>query len=309
MKAAPASRPLKIALLGWQIGRIQGRATAPARQPGRDENRRVRIVFKFPAAMMLGVCCALAPSAARAQPDAPPGVPPSMASRLAAEKIGAVQTGLYSAGDSSFTLTILRRDRYLLRFAGGGERFVLSMGRGSLGAKMLKYDTGTTALRVSVWGGLTLYTQDAPQGLPATRQGDAPADEVLAVSAPEMQTALGDQSGHMAYAQNIALKFAADPSVLAADPETRGRAFEALVSAGLGIERYLTMPGARQALAKRVNAVKIAAGGKPTVTLAGQTLLVSFVPGDGPEGRASSLTIQQELGKLLASSAKDVATK
>lgn len=259
--------------------------------------------------MVLGACCALVPCAAQAQPDAPPGVPPSMASRLAAEKIGAVQTGLYSAGDTSFTLTTLKHDRYLLRFTDGGESFVLTMGRGSLGAKMLKYDTGATALRVSVWGGLTLYTQDAPQGLPATRQGDAMPADVLAVSAPEMQTALADQSGHMAYTQNVTLKFAADPGVLAADPETRGRAFEALVSAGLGIERYLAIPGARQALTKRINSVKIAAGGKPTVTLAGQTLLVSFVPGDGPEGRASSLTIQHELGKLLATSAKDVATK
>lgn len=259
--------------------------------------------------MLLGACCVLLPRAAQAQADAPPGVPPSMASRLAAAKIGAVQTGLYSAGDTSFILTALKRDRYLLRFADGGESFVLTTGRGSLGAKMLKYDTGTTALRVSVWGGLTLYTQNAPQGLPATRQGDAPPAEALSVSAAEIQTALGDQSGHMAYAQSVTLKFAADPGVLAADPETRGRAFEALVSAGLGIERYLAMPGARQALAKRVNAVKIAAGGKPTITLAGQTLLVSFVPGDGPEGRASSLTIQQELSRLLATSAKDVATK
>jgi len=40
-----------------------------------------------------------------------------------------------------------------------------------------KYDTGATALRVSVWGGLTLYTQDAPQGLPATYQGTVIRDK------------------------------------------------------------------------------------------------------------------------------------
>jgi len=45
------------------------------------------------------------------------------------------------------------------------------------------------------------------------------------------------------------------------------------------------------------------------VTLVGQTLLVSFVPGEGHEGHASSLAIQQELSKLLAISARDVATK
>ena len=65
----------------------------------------------------------------------------------------------------------------------------------------------------------------------------------------------------------------------------------------------------RPLFAKRVNSVKVAEGGKPTVTLAGQTLLVSFVPGEGHEGHASSLAIQQELGKLFAVGPKDVAAK
>ncbi len=47
----------------------------------------------------------------------------------------------------------------------------------------------------------------------------------------------------------------------------------------------------------------------PTVAISGQTLLVSFVPGEGHEGHASSLAIQQELGKLLAVSARDIAVK
>jgi hypothetical protein len=53
----------------------------------------------------------------------------------------------------------------------------------------------------------------------------------------------------------------------------------------------------------------VAEGGKPTVAISGQTLLVSFVPGEGHEGHSSSLAIEQELGKLLAVSARDIATK
>jgi hypothetical protein len=246
-----------------------------------------------------------------AQRDAGPGTPPGMASRLAAEHVGPVQTGLYSAGDSgTFTLEPYGAAKYLLRFSSSAEKFVLTMDRGSLGAKILKYDTGATALRVSVWGGLTLYTQDAPQGLPATYQGEAPPPANLVISAGELQTAFGDEAGHLTYSQNIALKFSADPAVMAADPETRGRAFDALVNAAMGIERFLAAtPPARQVLVKRINSVKVAEGGKPTVTILGQTLLVSFVPGEGHEGHASSLAIEQELSKLLAVSAKDVATK
>jgi Domain of unknown function (DUF4908) len=250
-------------------------------------------------------------SPAWAQIDAGPGTPPSMASRLAAQRMGAVQPGRYSAGDNgAFTLEIYAPGKYLLRFADHAENFVLTVEHGSLGAKLLNYDTGTTALRVSVWGGLTLYTQDAPQGVPATYQSAAPPSAALAISAGELHTALGDEANHLSYVQNIALKFSADPAVLAADPETRGRAFAALSNASLGIERFLAAtPAARQILVKRINSVKVAEGGKPTIALVGQTLLVSFVPSEGPEGHASSLAIQQELGKLLALTPRDVATK
>lgn len=256
------------------------------------------------------VAVALA-SPAWAQPDAPPGVPPSMASRLAAERVSAVESGLYiTEGKDSFTLQPYGRGKYLLHFTGGNEQFVLTMERGSLGTKWLKYDTGANALRVSVWGSLTLYTRDNLNGVPATRQGDAPPATVLSVSAPEFQTALNDESSHMAYVQKVSLKFSADPAVLAADPEVRGRAFDALVNAAQGIERFLSQsPSARQSLSKRVNQVKVAEGGKPTISIVGQTLLVSFVPGEGHEGHASSLAIEQELGRLLITAGKDMAAK
>ena len=253
----------------------------------------------------------LASPAVQAQPDAGPGVAPGMASRLAAEHVGAVQPGLYSAGDhDSFTLEPYGANRYLLRFANNPENFVLTMERGSLGAKVLKYDTGATALRVSVWGGMTLYTQDAPQGLPATFQNDAPAPATLAISATELTTAFGEESSHLVYVENIALKFSADPAVVSADAETRGRAFDALTNAATGIERFLAaQPSARQTLGKRINSVKVAEGGKPTIAISGQTLLVSFVPSEGHEGHASSLAIQMELSKLLANAPRDMATK
>jgi hypothetical protein len=250
-------------------------------------------------------------SAASAQPDAGPGTPPGMASRLAAERVSAIQPGLWTAGDhDSFTLEPYGANNFLLRFTGNPETFVLTMERGSLGAKVLKYDTGATALRVSVWGGLTLYTHDAPQGLPATFQGEAPQPAPRAISAIELTTAFGDEASHMAYVQNVALKFSADASILSADPETRGRAFDAMVTAATGIERFLVAtPAARQMLSRRINSLKVAEGGKPTIAISGQTLLVSFVPSQGHDGRASSLAVQQELSKLLATSPRDMAIK
>ena len=248
---------------------------------------------------------------AQAQIDAPPGTPPGMASRLAADRVSAIKAGRYNAGDSgSFTLEAYSGGKYLLRFADRGESFVLTSERGSLGVKLLKYDTGTVALRVSMWGGLTLYTQDAPQGAPATYQGSTPPSPVLAVNNAELQAALNDEANHLSYVQNISLKFSADPAVLAADPETRGRAFHALINTATGIERFLAAtPVARPLLVKRLNSVKVAVGGKPTIALLGQTLVVSFVPSEGHAGHASSLAIQQELGKLFAGTPPDMAIK
>ena len=305
--SAPGASPYRLAGLNLpqrndSLAAIRGRRRGCPGAAYAAKRSVVKALVTFLALVLAGP--------AMAQPDAPPGVPPSMASRLRAERPSAVEPGLYSAGDK---LTFaLQPDgiHYLLRFSGTSETFVLSVERGSLGAKLMKYDTGATALRVSVWGGLTLYTRDAPQGIPATYQTPSQSIQPRTVSAAELTTAFGDETGHITYAQNITLKFSADPTVVASDGGTRGRAFDALINAASGIERFLTdTPSARPILAKRINSVKLAEGGKPTIALSGQTLLVSFVPGDGHEGRASSLAIQQELGKLFAISVKDIAVK
>jgi hypothetical protein len=275
----------------------------PAERQRPQEDHVVRVFF-IPLVLALA-------TPAFAQPDAGPGMPPGMASRLKAERVGPVEPGFYSVGDAgSFILEPYGPTHYLLRFSGGKENFVLSVERSSLGARVLKYDTGATAIRVSVWGGMTLYTEGNPGGLPATRQGDAPSGTQLAISAGELQTAFNDETGHLTYVQKVSIKFSADPAVMQADPETRGRAFDALTNAAVGIEHFLvSLPGVRSLFAHRVNSVKVAEGGKPTVTLSGNTLLVSFVPGEGHEGHASSLAIQQELGRLFAVQPKDVASK
>ena len=108
-----------------------------------------------------------------------------------------------------------------------------------------------------------------------------------------------DESSHLSYVQNIALDFAADPSVMKSDGETRAVAFDTLTNTVTGIERFLTQPAARQALTGRISAVRVTEGAKPTLLIAGRALMVSFVPGEGYDGRASSHAVAHELGKLL----------
>ena len=90
-----------------------------------------------------------------------------MAARLS-EGVGGIEAGAYatdaggSNGGHQFVL-LPYGDKYLLRFSDGRRRsFVLTVERAGLGTRLLKYDTGATALRISIWDALTLYTQDAP---------------------------------------------------------------------------------------------------------------------------------------------------
>ena len=64
----------------------------------------------------------------------------------------------------------------------------------SLGGRVLKYDSGETAILVTVWGGLTLYTDAQPSGLPAVRTADAAAPTPPSIGLSDMQNEAIDQA-------------------------------------------------------------------------------------------------------------------
>jgi len=158
-----------------------------------------------------------------------------MAARLSADRVGGVAAGDYSAADDiNFTL-LPYGDKYLLRFDDSPENFVLYGDRVALGGRELKYDTGALALKVSVWGGVTLYTQQAPSGIPATRNGEATAPPRIPVTAASLTAALADEASHIAYVQQLKLRFSADDSILKNNDDVKANAFDTLVTSAMGI--------------------------------------------------------------------------
>jgi hypothetical protein len=229
--------------------------------------------------------------------------PDPVTARLSAERMAVLEPGLYSAGDKrEFTVTAYR-GKFLLRFAGASESFVLTPDAGSSGAKLLKYDTGAAALSVSVWGGVTLYLAEAPNGLPATRQGTAPPPAPLPISANELRGALSDEAAHFSYSGNLALHFVTEAAILA-DPDTRAMAFDALANAQAGIERLVASDQGRRALSRRISTVKLERASRPGLALSGRSLVVRFAPQEGYLGRASSHAVAAQLAKLLAVSSE-----
>lgn len=222
-----------------------------------------------------------------------------LGARMNMDRLGDIQTGVYSAGDRvKFTL-IHYAQNFLMRFEGEPEIYVLYPDHGSLGGRVLKFDSGGTALQVAGWGAMTIYTDAAPGGLPAERNGNGGQLTLPQVSIAAMQAAAEDESKHLSYARNLKVDFSADWSDFD-EPNARAFAFDTMQNAARGIDRFTANPAGRQAFAQKVDTVWIEIGSRPTMALKGKTLIVTFAPSRGFTGRASSHGIARALGQLLS---------
>jgi len=219
--------------------------------------------------------------------------------KLSLERLGQIKPGSYLAGDSLRFTLVKDNDNYLLRFDSSPEVFVLYAGHASLGGRVLKYDSGETVLQVAGWGGMTLYTDSAPTGLPTVRTGEAGMPASQAVSLSDMQSAAQDESQHLAYMRGLRLNVTADWQALANSADARSVAFDTLENAVRGIDRFSYSAGGREALSRRVDTLMIQPSDKPKLALDARTLTVTFNPARGFEGRASSRAIARALGKIL----------
>ncbi|MDE2184918.1 MAG: DUF4908 domain-containing protein [Alphaproteobacteria bacterium] len=231
-------------------------------------------------------CCLAAPAQAQ------------MSGRLQQQHFGDVAPGTYEAGNTRFTLDRYQNE-FLMRFQGQPEVFVLYADFGSLGGRVLKYDSGAIAIQVAGWGGMTIYTDDHPDGLPTARTGDSVPPSLPQVSLQQMQSAADDEAAHLAYARGIHLSFTADWSGVAVDSSLRALAFDAMENAARGIDRFTANPAARTAFSQRVVAVRLQTSAKPYIKITDKVLIVTFNPRDGYFGRASSRAIAFALGKLF----------
>ncbi|HTT83866.1 MAG TPA: DUF4908 domain-containing protein [Rhizomicrobium sp.] len=224
----------------------------------------------------------------------------ALEARLSSDHLGRIESGTYLAGDHMGFAVDSSGANYLLSFDGNPEVFVLHPDSASLGGRILKYDSGETALQVSGWGALTLYTDAEPGGLPAVRTGDFSAPAMPAISLGEVEDAAGEDAGTLGAVEHVTVSFNADWSALAGNAEARAIALDTMENVARGIERFCRSVHGHNAFAQRISAVKLAMAGRPTVTLEHKTLIVTFNPDLGYEGRTSSRSIAIALGMLLS---------
>jgi hypothetical protein len=239
-------------------------------------------------AVVSALCCA---PLAHAQDD--------MGARLEADAIGSVRPGAYIAGDTLKFLLDKYGDKFLLRFSGDPEIYVIYSDRASVGGRVLKYDTGTVVMTVAGWGGMTLYTEDKPEGLPAVRIGDSTPPAPASVTPAEVRRAEGDEGQHIAYLDRLRIAVVADLGDLEKDAAERTVLFDTMENTVRGIDRFCSRPLGRTAMSRIDTLHIITTAGRPTANVTGHTLTVTYNRNQGYAGRASSRAIARALGILL----------
>lgn len=272
---------------GQQGGKQQRDHTAAvrdfARMPGRG----------FVQLLCASLCCASLYGGLAAPAQA------EMNDRLSQQHFGTISSGDFVAGDSVHFQLARYHGEYLMRVTGDPETYVLYADYGPLGGRVLRYDSGATAIQVAGWGAMTLYTDSKPDGLPAMRTGDTQGFSLPSVTFTQLMSAADDEASHIAYVSGVRISFGADWNAYAGDAAWRGLIYDTLENTTRGIIRLAANPAARAAFAQRVSAVRFQPSHKPTIQLSGRTLIVTFNPQQAYMGRASSRAIAFAMGKLL----------
>jgi hypothetical protein len=225
----------------------------------------------------------------------------ALSAKLESRRIGAIEPGIYQAGDNLIFTLAQWKGKYLLQFNGDPEVYVLYPSSTTMGGRILKYDTSMTAISVSGWGGITIYTDAKPGGLPAMRADDH--DPAIPVPQPatfqDLQRAASDETAHLEYVRKVNVTFSADWNRLSQHPAAWAQAFEALENTARGIEQFTATASGHASVRRSLRAVRLQDGMRPAIAISGRTLLVTFDASKNYAGRPSSRAIQHALGHML----------
>jgi len=219
--------------------------------------------------------------------------------RLTGSHAAQPREGLYLAGDALRFAVDREGNRVRLRFVGEDEDFYLTIAPGQLGGRVLKYDTGETALKVAGWGEVTVYTREAPGGIPASLIGDPPAAHAGVPSPQKLKALAADIGQRLQYVGGITLNFDADWSELGNDANAARLVLDTLQNSARAFEILARSPEKRKAIAARFDTVRVAPDRRMIARIKDRTLTITYMPSEGAAGRPSSHAIAIALSDLL----------
>lgn len=186
-------------------------------------------------------------------------------------------------------------DHPLIRFDDDPEVWSLTVSRGPRGDQIYWNDLRQPVLRITKFGGVTLYTARRPEGSAASMSGAAQPIRLRSVGVVGLERALFEASSRSTHAAGRLIAYEA-PN---ADPGNDGLIADAALVASEAMAGLASRPGGR-ALTSRISHVYLHPGREPAAWVRDGVLLISITPADGLAGRPSSLRIQQALGAHTA---------
>ncbi len=178
-----------------------------------------------------------------------------------------------------------------LKFVGDDEIFYLSTGPSTLGGRVLKYDTGDVALAVSSWGGVTLYTRSAPNGLPAERMGDAESLDPEPLSPGEVQGFAQRLARALEERDNLSVGFAANWERISRGNRVRALAADSMRNATNALAELSGMAETKSAYAERIRVIRVIASNATDISVVNDTVTISLNANGQPWERPSSRSI------------------
>jgi Domain of unknown function (DUF4908) len=204
--------------------------------------------------------------------------------------------GRFLVDDELRFMMDVKDDQIRLRFINSDEIFYLTSEPAPLGGRVLKYDTGEVALQIAGWGGLTLYTDNDPGGVPAERaDDDLDQFEPRPVAARDVRAFALKLAQDLAVAHDFGIGFVADWDELSQGDGVRALAVDAMRNASYALQRLAAGPE-RDAIADRFHMVRVTAAPESDVRMQDGALVISYMPEGGPSARPSSRAI----GRVLA---------
>jgi hypothetical protein len=181
--------------------------------------------------------------------------------------------------------------RPLLKFDDSPEVWVLTASRGPRGDMIYTSDLGRPLLRTTRVGGVTVFTQERPEGSAAAPVGAGAPLRLVSVGPTGLYRILLQASARASRAARHLVAFEAPD----ADPTSDGLIADAATVASEAVVTLSADSDGRSIL-NRVARVQIVRGGRPAASLRGSVVAITVAPALGVAGRPSSQRILFAIG-------------
>lgn len=196
-------------------------------------------------------------------------------------------TGRYEADSGEAFILDRSGHRPLLRFDRRDETWVLRPTAAPRGDVIYRNDAGDQLLRVTPGGGMTVYTQRAPGGSPASFSGPGESLTPPTLGPVQVWNLMARRSAMLSQALGRLIEINVET-----DGQAEGLAVEALIVSTDAVLRIARSPTARSSL-DRLRRITITEGERSSVTYARGELMIVVAPEQGVAGRPSSARVIQ----------------